>query len=212
MTEKHPTTPPDTQPNASRPASHFQRLYQSNPDPWSFHTSPYEQAKYRQTIVALGNGRFSSGLEVGCSIGILTRMLAPHCDKLLGIDIVEDPLAEARARCSDQPQVAFQRMRVPAEWPAGHFDLIVFSEVLYFLSRPDIEHCARHVTGTLLPHATVVLVNWLGHTDDPSPADAAPDCFINAASGILRLKRKERHEHYRLDLLAARENASPRSL
>jgi hypothetical protein len=67
----------------SRAADHFERLYRSNPDPWGFDTSPYEQAKYRQTLAAVGARRFTAGLEVGCSIGILTRMLAPRCESLL---------------------------------------------------------------------------------------------------------------------------------
>jgi 2-polyprenyl-3-methyl-5-hydroxy-6-metoxy-1,4-benzoquinol methylase len=186
----------------SRSASHFQRLYRLNPDPWRFNTSRYEQAKYQHTLDALGDRRFASGLEVGCSIGILTRMLAPRCDSLLGIDIVEDPLAEARARCADQPQVRFERMQVPMEWPAGRFDLMVFSEVLYFLSAADIGLCARHVLDSLMPGGTVVLVNWLGQTDDPSPSDAAPDRFIEATKAGLRIARQERHERYRLDVLA----------
>ena len=95
----------------SRPASHFAAMYQANPDPWEFGSSAYEQAKYRHTIDALGVRRFASALEVGCSIGILTRMLAERCDNLLGIDIVEDPLPAARQRCADQPWVRFERMR-----------------------------------------------------------------------------------------------------
>lgn len=186
----------------SRPASHFQQLYQSNPDPWGFGTSPYEQAKYCQTIAALEGRRFVSGLEVGCSLGVLTSMLAPTCDTLLGIDIVEDPLAAARARCASQPHVRFGRMQAPIEWPDARFDLVVFSEVLYFLSAADIAGCARHVLNTLLPNGAVLLVNWLGHTDDPNPADAAPDRFIASAGNALRVVRQERHERYRLDLLA----------
>ncbi len=186
---------------ASRPASHFQRLYDANPDPWAFTTSAYEQAKYRHTVDALMDRHFVSGLEVGCSIGILTRMLGPRCNSLLGIDIVEDPLSAARARCADQPQVSFARMQVPLDWPAERFDLIVFSEVLYFLSATDIASCARHVIDSLLPGGTVVLVNWLGPTDDPSPADAAPDRFIATAQSALRVVRAERHERYRLDIL-----------
>lgn len=186
----------------SRPASHFQRLYASNPDPWAFNTSPYEQAKYRQTIDALAHRHFLSGLEVGCSIGILTRMLAPQCAKLLGIDIVDEPLTDARARCADQPQVDFKRLQVPKEWPSGRFDLIVFSEVLYFLTAADIDLCADHALDSLLPDGVVVMVNWLGRTDDPSSGDAAPDRFIAATKDRLKLIRQERHEHYRLDILA----------
>jgi predicted TPR repeat methyltransferase len=189
----------------SRSAGHFQRLYQSNPDPWGFDTSPYEQAKYQHTVGAMGDRHFTSGLEVGCSIGVLTRMLAPRCDSLLGIDIVEDPLAAARARCADQPQVRFERMQVPRQWPTGRFDLIVFSEVLYFLSAADIALCARHVLDGLVPGGMVVLVNWLGQTDDPSPSHAAPDRFFDATKAALRLMRQERHERYRLDVLASAE-------
>ena len=193
----------------SRPASHFRDLYQANPDPWRFNTSRYERAKYRHTLDALGDRHFRSGLEVGCSIGILTRMLAPRCDSLLGIDIVEDPLPAARAGCADQPQVRFERVQVPAQWPVGRFDLIVFSEVLYFLSAADIAACARHVLHCLMPGGVVVLVNWLGKTDDPSPSDAAPDRFVEATRAALRVTCRERHRRYRLDLLAL-AGADPR--
>jgi 2-polyprenyl-3-methyl-5-hydroxy-6-metoxy-1,4-benzoquinol methylase len=185
----------------SRPASHFQRLYRSNPDPWAFQTSAYEHAKYRDTVAALGGRNFASGLEVGCSIGILTRMLAPHCARLLGVDIVEDPLPAARAHCADQPRVRFARMRVPAEWPAVRFDLIVLSEVLYFLSAGDIRRCARHVMDTTLPGGVVVMVNWSGRTDDPSSGDVAPERFISATEGVLRAVQQQRHDRYRLDVL-----------
>jgi cyclopropane fatty-acyl-phospholipid synthase-like methyltransferase len=204
MTADTPLRPPPgvkKAPAASRPASHFQRLYRANPDPWAFNTSPYEQAKYQHTLASLGDNHFESGLEVGCSIGILTSMLAPRCETLLGIDIVEDPLPDARTRCAGQPHVRFERMQVPAQWPSGRFDLIVFSEVLYFLSPEDIDRCAHHVRNSLLPGGTVVLVNWLGRTDDPSAGDAVPDRFIGAPKSTLRITRQERHERYRLDLL-----------
>jgi 2-polyprenyl-3-methyl-5-hydroxy-6-metoxy-1,4-benzoquinol methylase len=149
----------------------------------------------------LGDRGFASGLEVGCSIGVLTRMLAPRCARLLGVDIVEDPLPSARARCADQPQARFEPMRVPAAWPAERFDLIVLSEVLYFLSADDIGRCAVRVVDTLLPGGAVVLVNWSGNTGDPSSGDLAPDRFISATEGVLRVIHQERHDRYRLEVL-----------
>ncbi|MDR3530076.1 MAG: SAM-dependent methyltransferase [Rhodopila sp.] len=187
----------------SRPPSHFQHLYQTNPDPWDFETSSYEQAKYRNSLDALGGRHFVSGLEVGCSIGVLTRMLALRCGRLLGLDIVEAPLPAARARCADVPQARFARMRIPLEWPDEQFDLIVFSEVLYFLSAGDIERCARRVLDTLLPDGAVLLVNWTGKTDDPSPGNAAPDRFIAQVRDRLRVTHQERHPRYRLELLTS---------
>ena len=63
----------------SHDAEHFRRLYARSADPWGFRTSGYEQEKYRRTIAALGERRFRSGFEPGCSIGVLTRMLATRC-------------------------------------------------------------------------------------------------------------------------------------
>ncbi len=185
----------------SRSADHFERLYQSNPDPWGFKTSSYEQTKYQRTLAALGERRFASGLEIGCSIGVLTRSLAPRCDRLLGVDVVDAPLQETQRHCADQAHVRFQRMQVPEEWPEGGFDLLVFSEVLYFLSPADIDRCADRVRSSLLPDATVVLVNWLGQTDDPTPGREAAERFLHATSGVLTTVRQENHAQYRLDVL-----------
>ena len=185
----------------SRTAAHFKRLYESNPDPWDFSTRPYEQAKYRHTVQALGRRRFAAGLEIGCSIGILTRMLASRCDTLLGVDIVEHPLDAARWRCADQPWVRFERMQVPQEWPNGRFDLMVFSEVLYFLSPADIDRCARCVTACLLADTTVLLVNWHGRSDDPCTGEEAVSRFVKATKGVLWVARQDRRDGYQLDVL-----------
>ena len=114
----------------SRDASHFQRLYDASPDPWKFRTSAYEQSKYQTTIASLGTRRFRSGFEAGCSIGVLTRLLAERCDRLLAVDIIGAPLSDARKACADQLWVRFEQKQVPDESPDECFDLIVLSEVL----------------------------------------------------------------------------------
>jgi SAM-dependent methyltransferase len=187
----------------SRDLFHFARLYESNPDPWGFGTDPYELAKYDHSIEVLGDHRFASGLEVGCSIGVLTRMLARKCESLLGLDIVDAPLEAAAQRCAHQPWVSFRRMEVPGQWPDQHFDLILLSEVLYFLSPADIDRCASRVKGSLRPNARVLLVNWLGISDDPCSGDEAAERFIAATAGTLTVVLQARQSRYRLDLLLA---------
>jgi cyclopropane fatty-acyl-phospholipid synthase-like methyltransferase len=185
----------------SRDAAHFQRLYDANPDPWGFRTSPYERAKYRHTVEALGHRHFRSGLEVGCSIGVLTRRLAPRCDRLLGIDLVERALEEARRTCADQTWVSFRRMQAPGAWPDGRFDLIVLSEVLYFLDRSDIAATARRVIESALPEAVVLLVNWLGRSDDPCTGEEAAKLFIGETADRFAVTLSRRCGGYRLDRL-----------
>jgi 2-polyprenyl-3-methyl-5-hydroxy-6-metoxy-1,4-benzoquinol methylase len=190
--------------NADRPsrdAAHFQRLYDASPDPWHFRTSSYERSKYQKTIACLGNRRFSSCFEIGCSIGVLTRMLAGHCEALLAVDIVEEPLRIARKACSRLPWVSFQQMQTPQEWPDRKFDLIVLSEVLYFLSRQDIAAVADRASVTLAPGGFVLLVNWRGEAGDPCTGDEAASTFVGETERWLATSLRHQEEGFRLDLL-----------
>jgi SAM-dependent methyltransferase len=183
----------------SRDAAYFEAIYEADPDPWRFRTSAYEAEKYSETVAAIADRRYRSALEVGCSIGVLSGRIAPLCDAFLGLDIVEAPLIEARARCQDLPQARFERMAVPGDWPAGQFDLILLSEVLYFLGPEDIAETAAHARRSLLPGGRVLLVNWIGEPDPPQPGDKAAEAFMGAAG--LAVARQARAERYRLDLL-----------
>jgi 2-polyprenyl-3-methyl-5-hydroxy-6-metoxy-1,4-benzoquinol methylase len=186
----------------SRRAPHFEKLYRANPDPWNFSTSSYEQQKYRATLAALGTRHFHTGLEVGCSIGVLTTRLAARCDSLLGLDFVPSAVAAARALCAHYPGVRIDRMQVPRQWPPGQFDLIVFSEVLYFLNESDLIRICAHALRSILPGGQVLLVNYTGVTDDPSSGDSAATFFIEATASVLQPVLQQRAPLYRLDLLA----------
>lgn len=186
----------------SRQALHFEKLYQANPDPWNFTTSAYEQQKYEATLAALGARRFHSGLEVGCSIGVLTRRLAARCDRLLGLDFVPAAVATARSLCAPYPNIRIDLMQVPQQWPDGPFDLIVLSEVLYFLNESDLDTICAHTVRSLSPGGQVLLVNYTGVTDDPSSGDSAATFFINSAAPVLQPVLQQRAPQYRLDLLS----------
>ena len=99
--------------------AYFDAVYASNPDPGSSRRSAFEHRKYALTLAALPRRRYASALEVGCSIGVLTRDLALRCDDLLAIDAAHAPLSEARRRCADLPAVRFEQMFVPQQWPGG---------------------------------------------------------------------------------------------
>jgi hypothetical protein len=81
-------------------ADYFCDLYARDADPWKFASSDYERHKYEATLNALPMDRYARGLEVGCSIGVFTSMLAPRCESLVAIDPAERALEEARLRCA----------------------------------------------------------------------------------------------------------------
>jgi 2-polyprenyl-3-methyl-5-hydroxy-6-metoxy-1,4-benzoquinol methylase len=184
---------------------HFRRLYDANEDPWNYRASDYEKAKRAATIAALGGRRFRSALEVGCSIGVLTRRLADCCDMLMGVDFVDQALAVARVACADMAHVTFWNASVPVDWPEGRYDLIVLSEVLYFLSDSDNSTLVTLCQKSIEPNGVVLLVNWLQRSpDDPCSGDTAATRFIDAGAPWMHASSRNGTDGYRIDCLGVR--------
>jgi SAM-dependent methyltransferase len=197
--------------NSNQPHSltpdYFDAVYRANTDPWNFEASPYEHAKYTDTLAALPQERrYESGFEVGCSLGVLTEMLAPRCQHLLSIDVAEAPLVRARQRCAHLPQVEFQRLTLPDDFPADRrFDLIVLSEVGYYWALPDLERVAAALLAALQPGGHLLLVHWTPPVHDyPLTGDEVHDLFLRKTGPDAPLTHVHGHraEKYRLDLLS----------
>ncbi|MGU3537944.1 class I SAM-dependent DNA methyltransferase [Methylobacterium sp. A54F] len=193
----------------SIPASYFDERYADDPDPWRFATSDYEREKYAATLAALPRARYDAILEIGCSIGVFTRELAARCDAILGLDVAEAALEQARIRCADQPGARFARMQVPGEWPEGRFDLILLSEVVYYLDRADVGRLVQRVRESLAPGGDVVLVHWTGETHYPLSGDEAAEAFLQEVGDALDVLAATRAEAYRLDVLGERRLSGP---
>ena len=188
------------QPN-SLPPSYFDNLYSDNIDPWNFETSEYEANKYAATIAALPKAVYRNALEVGCSIGVLTQLLAEHCDSLLSIDVSEIALAKAQARCAKLPQVRFKLMGIPQEFPDDIFDLVLLSEVGYYLSQTDLLVAQQKIIEHLELGGHLLLVHWTLYAKDyPVSGDEVHEAFIKRTEADLRHLGSRREAEYRLDL------------
>ena len=141
---------------------HFEELYKRSEDPWSFATSEYERRKYERTLGALEGRRFLRALELGCSIGVFTAMLAPHCDELLAVDTSRRAVNLARKRLADFPSVRVERRTLPEETPEGPFDLIVASEILYYFTEEVMLAALRRFEEVLAPGGSMLAVHWRG--------------------------------------------------
>lgn len=184
--------------------SYFDDVYNKKDDPWDFETSEYERKKYQATLEALNRERYDHAFEIGCSIGVLTRLLAERCNKLLSVDASELPLERARRRLKDQPRVTIKKMAVPAEFPSDSFNLIILSEVGYYWSLPDLRHAQQLIIQHLQPQGQLLLVHWTPFVPDyPLTGDQVHDLFLELAgeNGTFRHLLGKREEKYRLDLL-----------
>ncbi|GBQ43821.1 class I SAM-dependent methyltransferase [Komagataeibacter europaeus] len=183
----------------------FERLHSQRADPWGVATRTYEHDKYRRTLAVLSGQHFHHALELGCSIGMMTARLARQCDRVLAVDVAEAALSRARHRCAGLPGVSFHRGQLPGAFPplpARSCDLIVISEMLYFLSRRDIRTLAAQCLRVRQAGAPVILVNWTGPTDTPCTGNEAARLFINTCrAGGLHVTHARRYARYRIDVL-----------
>lgn len=190
------------------PSAYFDRVYAADADPWRFETSAYEAEKYRTTVDALGARRFRHAFEIGCSIGVLTELLAQRTRRLLAVDASETPLVRARARLAHAPHVAIERMRIPDEFPSEcPFDLVVLSEVGYYWSMPTLASATARIVDALVPSGLFLLVHWTPPVHDyPLTGDAVHEhvLAVSAGGGPLEHRLGLRGATYRLDLFERR--------
>jgi SAM-dependent methyltransferase len=144
-------------------AERFERLYETSDDPWNYRSSEYERDKYAATLAALGPWSYGRALEVGCSIGVFSELLAPRCEQLVAIDFSTRALALAGERLGGLANVELAHGSFPELVPTGRWDLVVCSEVLYYLDRADLTRAVDWLAGELEHGCTVLAVSWRGN-------------------------------------------------
>lgn len=178
---------------------YFEELYGASEDPWGFSTSDYERQKYGRTLAVLGGRRFGQALEVGCSIGVFTAMLAPYCDELLAVDASERAAALARKRLASFTNVRVERRTFPEEMPRGPFGLILASEILYYLDRETMLAALRSLEKNLAPGGSLLAVHWRHETRTyPLQGDEVHELIRSHTT--LSLAQQETTPDYRLEL------------
>jgi 2-polyprenyl-3-methyl-5-hydroxy-6-metoxy-1,4-benzoquinol methylase len=180
---------------------YFDDVYNASSDPWSFETSTYEKEKYDATIKALPKAMYSNVFEPGCSIGVLTAMLAARCKKLLAADSAEAPLVKARTRLQNSHHVKITKMQVPAEFGNEQYDLIVISEIAYYLNDDDLALLKYKIIKHLEKGGHLVMIHYTPLVHDyPQTGDGVHDFFLSAGNSVLKHLHHQRHQTYRLDV------------
>ena len=153
-----PPEPPE--PPAATTDAYFDRMWSTGDDPWDHGGRWYEARKYRLTVAALPRRRYRRAFEPGCGTGLLTALLAPRVDRLVACDRSARAVDVTRRRCADLAGVEVTRGRLPDGWPGGTFDLVVLSEVLYYLDDAQLDRALAHTVASLDPHGHVVAVHY----------------------------------------------------
>ena len=137
------------------------RLYSKRKDPFQIEDNPYVRVTFAHIMEVLDD-RYGHGLEVGCSEGCFTELLSTRCDNLLAIDISQVAVDRAQKRLTGEPHVTIERRTVPEELPEGPFDLIICSEVLYYIDVDRLGEALRQFASMIKPGGTFVALHYLG--------------------------------------------------
>jgi SAM-dependent methyltransferase len=139
---------------------YFIGLYLAKTDPWDVATKWHDRRKYAVTVASLRRERYRRCYEPGCSIGLLTRMLARRCDEVLAVDSVAEAVATARETVAGFAHVRVEHAVLPADLPDRTFDLIVVGDLLYYLSPPDLDAVLDGLIERLEPDGDLVAVHF----------------------------------------------------
>jgi SAM-dependent methyltransferase len=144
----------------------FETLYQSLRDPWST-TVPYyryQLRKYQVMLSLLPARPYGRALDIGCGLGVLSRMLSSLAGKVLGVDFSRQAIDRAVELSASTENVRFKQADLLniSELSEGLFDLIVMADTLYYLSPQSDElfvSIREQLTGLLAPGGILLLVN-----------------------------------------------------
>jgi LmbE family N-acetylglucosaminyl deacetylase len=147
-------------PARSAPVSRFAQLYAADEDPWHVASGWYERRKRALLLAALPRERYGVAVEPGCGIGLLTAELATRCDRLVAFDPVPVAVERTTRRVAGLSHVDVYSGSVPAELPSGPVDLLVYSELLYYLGEAEFTATVEASAAALRPGGHLVAVHW----------------------------------------------------
>ena len=152
--------------------SGFEQKFRENIDPWNYTQSRFE--RYKRTILLRACGRYKHGrvLELGCAIGETSRYLAPLSLRLIAVDGSSTAINEATKRLGYEKHVHFRLANLPGEMPRGPFELIVVSEIAYYLRLHQLATLGQRIIKALAPRGRVVALHHRRQFDDAAQLPA----------------------------------------
>ena len=172
----------DTQSDSQSDAyseTYFDALYSDNSDPWQYQTRWYEKRKREMCLAVLPQAEYDNAIELGCGNGVFSELLARRCQALLSIDGNAQAVQLAKQRLGKSYHVRVIQGVIPhvllsledalvQAYPLSDgasankppFDLIIISEILYYLSPIDIDTVITWIKQNLAVGGTLLCCHW----------------------------------------------------
>lgn len=135
------------------------------PDPWGYETHWYERRRRQLIAAMLPHETLGQVLEIGCSTGLITQLLAPRAEQVLAIDISAKAIALARQNLQGAANVTLQQADITQHWPPQRFDHILLCDVAYYLQPDQLRALGANIAGEVGQHPA-------------APELATPECVL----------------------------------
>ena len=130
---------------------------------------------------------YGSIYELGCANGELSAGLALRTDCLLCCDAAARAVELAQQRLSHCPNVEVRQSRLPADWASGRFDLIVLSELGYYLDANELQRMIERVVDSLAEQGQVLACHWRPAIEGCALTGDQVHALLHASLGLSRL-------------------------
>src|ERR1043165_9135897 len=105
----------------------FEHKYRKHGDYFGYRSNPYELQKYERTLALMRAWRpatAQSALEIGCSVGVFTKMIAPEFTRVTAVDIAKEALAITATEVGSAGQVSYAQSDLLSLRLGQTFDVI----------------------------------------------------------------------------------------
>lgn len=117
------------------------------------------QETLRRLLTLTGEER---ALDVGTGAGAFALALAPLVREVVGVDIVPEPLEQARARAPENMELVEADGR-SLPFPAASFDLVCSARTFHHMDRPEL--VVAEMARVLRPAGTMLVLDQLAPVD-----------------------------------------------
>jgi SAM-dependent methyltransferase len=159
-------------------SEYFERMWTTD-DPWRQRPRFSEHRKFELTVSSLPRARYNRAFEPGCGTGLLTARLADRCDSVVAMDRHPRAVEVTRRTVAHLRNVEVSVGALPDVSPGGGFDLIVYSELLYYLDERDVVGALELAADVSTPDAQLVAVHYRPFVSDHAlRGDAVHDIVV----------------------------------
>lgn len=142
----------------SHTSGRFNRFYWLDKDPFGAKDSKYEISKQNRLLELIARQEYRLSLDVGCGNGLLSRRIAAHCEHIIGIDFSSRAVQLAQQNCTGVPNMTLDVADIRNYESSQRFDLIICSEVLYYLQGQALAAVVEKLHRISTPGARLALV------------------------------------------------------